>query len=128
MMKGWQRDLVGVGAPLTLSAATMAFAPEHDAPEWMILVASLGTVIAVAYGWWRLYVWMDRRQNYYLISGTMLLVALTGPAVGLMFDLIWLRLLAFLGPVAMGIFVSGFARHLSRRLASAQSTKSDSGS
>lgn len=127
-MKAWQRDLVGVGVPLTLSAATMAIAPEYDSPEWMILVASAGGVVAIAYGWWRLYVWMDRRQNYYLVSGALLLIALIGASIGQIYDLIWLKLLGGLGPVALGIFVSGFARRLSRRLASAQSKGSNSNS
>lgn len=106
-MKPWQKHSLGLFLPLLIGVTVFSFAPEYDAPPWMISVSAAGIGIAVFYGMWLFTGWVRQRDNHIAISAGLVAVGLVAWVVGQITHLATLT--AFIGvvPVAIGLFIFG---------------------
>ena len=85
-MTPWQKHVLGLVLPLAVSATILAFAPEYDAPEWMINVSAAGIIIAIGYAVY-LYGRIARRGGNYLIAPALVFaIGVAGWLVGLTYE------------------------------------------
>lgn len=82
-MTQWQKHLLGLVLPLAVSATTFAFAPEYDAPQWMINVSAGGIIIAIGYAVFLYSRLASRGGDYFIAPAVMFVTGAAGVLVGL---------------------------------------------
>jgi hypothetical protein len=105
-----QKHLLGFALPAAASTTSLALAPEHDPPVWMIGVAAAGFLVATGYALFAYGRFANRGGNYIIAPAAMFGFGAAGWLLGLTQQSATLVALGGLVPASGTMLAFGYCR------------------